>query len=74
MAAINHASGQRHVELALMAETFIEERMITLLAQAILSGGRIEIIQGNQSDDEYADLYDEEAAVFSFSREPSEKD
>jgi len=69
MAAVKHTSGQRLQQLCIIAETFVEERMITCLLQSILSGGRVEIIQGNQSDEEYSDLYDEEASVFCFGRQ-----
>lgn len=68
MAAVEHVSGKRLHELAISAETFVEERMLYCLLHSILTGGRIEIFQGGQSDAEYSDLYDENASVFCFKR------
>lgn len=67
MAAIRHVSGQRVQQLEIIAETFTEERMITCLMNAILTGGHVEIVQGDQGDEEYSDLYDEEGNIFCFS-------
>lgn len=74
MSGVRHTSGQRFQQLSIIAETFVEERMITCLLQSILSGGRVEITQGNQDESEYADTYDEEAAVFQFGFNSTEKD
>jgi hypothetical protein len=73
MAAVEHVSGKRLHELAISAETFVEERMLYCLLHSILTGGRIEIFQGGQSEAEYSDLYDEEASVFCFRRQEEVK-